>query len=79
MLEIKVRTEEDGSRTTEFSCEGETEDVMIDTVYAAATVIDYMIRGDYLQASMLETVEDFCKDLQNVLNEEAERRQEGEK
>ena len=78
MLEIKVRSEEDGSRTTEFSCEGETEDVLVDTVYAAAAVLDYMISGDYLNASMMETVETFCHDLQNILNEEAERRLEGE-
>lgn len=76
MLEIKVRTEEDGHRYAELTCEGETEEVLIDTVYAAATVIDYMVQGDYVQATAAEIVEDFARDLQNVLNEEAERRLE---
>ena len=76
MLEIKVRTEEDGHRYAERTCEGETEEVLIDTVYAAATVIDYMVQGDYVHATAAEIVEDFARDLQNVLNEEAERRLE---
>lgn len=76
MLEIKVRTEEDGRRFTELTCEGETEEVLIDTVYAAAAVIDYMVQGDYVQATTAEIIEDFALDLQNVLNEEAERRLE---
>lgn len=76
MLEIKVRTEKDGHRYAELSCEGETEEVLIDTVYAAAAVIDYMVQGDYVQATAAEIIEDFARDLQNVLNEEAERRLE---
>lgn len=76
MLEIKVRTEEDGHRYAELTCEGETEEVLIDTVCAAATVIDYMVQGDYVQATTAEIIEDFARDLQNVLNEEAERRLE---
>lgn len=76
MLEIKVRTEEDGSRFTELTCEGETEEVLTDTVCAAAAVIDYMVQGNYVQATTAEILEAFGRNLQNVLNDEAERRLE---